>query len=81
MNYYIFHDELTPVGVNSLCPPQQMDVVYENVPFYMKNSQLRLKFKQISFTVYSHISTWPKKTWALKIESLHLSGWINTPGR
>jgi hypothetical protein len=34
MNYYTFCDELTPKGVNSLCFPKQMGVVYENLPFY-----------------------------------------------
>jgi hypothetical protein len=29
LNYYTFDDELTPLGVNSLSSPQQMDVVYK----------------------------------------------------
>jgi hypothetical protein len=33
LNCKTFSDELTPLGMNSLSYPLQMDVVYENLPF------------------------------------------------
>ncbi len=41
-----------PLGVNSLCSPYKIDVVYEKWLLYTKNSELRLIFKRMSFTAH-----------------------------
>ncbi len=46
MSYYTFGDELTPLGINSLYFPEQMDVVYkkQKITVHSKKSQLRILF-------------------------------------
>ncbi len=50
LNCKTFSDELTPLGMNSLSSHKQKDTVYENWPFWTKNSQLRIRFDKMSFT-------------------------------
>ncbi len=44
MSYYTFGDELTPLSINTLYLPKQMDVVYKKLTVHSQKSQLRFIF-------------------------------------